>query len=109
MNRLLLKASGQIKFEDITSWFNISSEELNEETGIIEKKITEATNSILCSPVLSIIDEDGGSSTGLLPCLKTPILNVDDGVGVKAGQILAKMLKESQKTQDITGGSATGW
>ncbi|PIE05155.1 MAG: hypothetical protein CSA76_00530 [Spirochaetales bacterium] len=31
-------------------------------------------------------------------------LNVEDGVKVKAGQTLAKMLKESQKTQDITGG-----
>ena len=36
-------------------------------------------------------------------------LNVEDGTEVKAGRTLAKMLKESAKTQDITGGPSPGW
>ena len=54
-------------------------------------------------PRLSILNEDGENLQDYyLP--ENSYLNVDDGVEVKAGQILAKMLKESQKTQDITGG-----
>ena len=33
------------------------------------------------------------------------ILSVDDGDHVKAGQVIARIPKESSKTKDITGGS----
>ena len=75
---------------------------MNEETGNTEKKITESSTDTL-QPRISIIDKNGESLQDYyLP--ENSYLNVEDGVKVKAGQTLAKMLKESQKTQDITGG-----
>ena len=98
---IIAEISGKVKFEDIELGTTLR-EELNEETGKTEKKITESSRNTM-QPRLSILNEDEENLQDYyLP--ENSYLNVDDGVEVKAGQILAKMLKESQKTQDITGG-----
>ncbi len=98
---IIAEAEGTVKFEDIIQGTTLR-EELNEETGNTEKKITDSSTDTL-QPRISIIDKNGESLQDYyLP--ENSYLNVEDGDKVKAGQTLAKMLKESQKTQDITGG-----
>ncbi len=77
-------------------------EEVNEETGNVEKKITEYTLETL-QPRIEIVDDDGNEvATYFLP--GSSYVNVENGTVVKKGRILAKLLKESVKTRDITGG-----
>jgi DNA-directed RNA polymerase subunit beta' len=98
---IIAELNGKVKFEDIIPGTTLR-EEINEDTGNIEKKITDTSADTL-QPRISIVDEDGVSLQDYyVP--ENSYLNIEDGTSVKAGQTLAKMLKESQKTQDITGG-----
>jgi len=77
-------------------------EEINEDTGKIEKKITEFTLESL-HPRIVIQAKDGSElATHFLP--GNAYLNVEDGETVRPGSTLAKLLRESAKTSDITGG-----
>ena len=98
---IISEVDGWIKFEDIFPGTTLR-EEINEDTGNIEKKITESSADTL-QPRITIVDDEGTSLQDYyLP--ENSYLNVEEGGMVQAGQTLAKMLKESQKTQDITGG-----
>jgi len=98
---IIAEQDGKLKFIDILLGTTLK-EEVNEETGNVEKKITEYTLETL-QPRIAIVDEDDNElSTYFLP--GASYLNVEDGAAVKKGKILAKLLKESVKTRDITGG-----
>ena len=98
---IIAEYSGKIRFEDIIIGTTLK-EEINEDTGNIEKKITEFTLESL-QPRIVIEDEKGAELANYyLP--GNAYLNVENGIKVKAGTTLAKLLKESTKTQDITGG-----
>ncbi len=98
---IIAEVRGMVKFEDIIPGTTLR-EEINEDTGNIEKKITESSVESL-QPRIAIVNEEGKSLQDYhLP--ENSYLNIEDGAAVEAGITLAKMLKESQKTQDITGG-----
>jgi DNA-directed RNA polymerase subunit beta' len=98
---IIAEASGQIVFEDIILGTTLK-EEINEDTGKIEKKITEFTLESL-QPRISLVDSKGNEKAGYyLP--GSAYLNVEEGEKIKAGRILAKLPRESVKTRDITGG-----
>ena len=98
---IIAEQDGILKFVDITLGTTLK-EEVNEETGNVEKKITEYTLETL-QPRILIVSESGEElATYFLP--GSSYLNVEDGAKVKKGKILAKLLKESVKTRDITGG-----
>ncbi len=98
---IIAEIAGQVQFEDILPGTTLR-EEINEDTGNIEKKITDASMETL-QPRINIVNENGTVLQEYhLP--DNSYLSVEDGVPVEAGHTLAKMLKESQKTQDITGG-----
>ncbi len=98
---IIAEKDGIVKFKDIILGTTLK-EEINEETGKIEKKVTEYTLESL-QPRFSIVDEnDKEVASYYLP--GAAYLSVNDGDEVKAGRVLAKMLKESVKTRDITGG-----
>ena len=98
---IIAEQNGRVRFEDIIIGTTLR-EEVNEDTGNIEKKITEYSLESL-QPRIIIDDADGNEIANYyLP--GNSYLNVEDGTEVKAGRTLAKMLKESAKTQDITGG-----
>ncbi|MFA5446854.1 MAG: DNA-directed RNA polymerase subunit beta' [Sphaerochaeta sp.] len=80
-------------------------EEVNEETGNIEKKITEHSLEAL-QPRIEVTSEKGGKGDTLAVYLLPggSYLQVVDNAEVKKGMVLAKLLKESIKTKDITGG-----
>jgi DNA-directed RNA polymerase subunit beta' len=100
---IISEYDGYVRFEDIIPGSTLK-EEINEETGNVEKKIAEFTaDRDAKQPRLIISDEDGNEIyTYHLP--GGAYLNVDDGDQVKAGRTLAKTLKESAKAMDITGG-----
>jgi DNA-directed RNA polymerase subunit beta' len=98
---IIAEATGVLKFHDIVLGTTLK-EEVNEDTGKIEKKITEYSLESL-QPRIIIADEKGNELAAyFLP--GNAYLNVDEGEKVKAGRIIAKLLRESVKTSDITGG-----
>jgi len=100
---IIAEATGVVKFKDIILGTTLK-EEVNPDTGNIERKITDYALEEL-DPAIYIVDEKNPDIT--LTSYVLPggaYLSIDDGVKVKAGATLAKLLKESGKTQDITGG-----
>ncbi|MBI9097365.1 MAG: DNA-directed RNA polymerase subunit beta', partial [Spirochaetaceae bacterium] len=98
---IIAEQNGKIRYDDIILGTTLK-EEINEDTGNIEKKITDFSLDTLM-PKIIVEDADGKEMANYyLP--GNAYLNVEDGADIKAGQILAKLLKESAKTQDITGG-----
>jgi DNA-directed RNA polymerase subunit beta' len=98
---IIAEQSGTVKFVDILLGTTLK-EEVNEETGNVEKKITEYTLDTL-QPRIVILDEhENEAATYFLP--GSSYLSVEDGAKIKQGRVLAKLLKESVKTRDITGG-----
>ncbi|HZJ88869.1 MAG TPA: DNA-directed RNA polymerase subunit beta', partial [Sphaerochaeta sp.] len=101
---IVVEEDGFVAFSDIKLGTTLI-EEVNEETGNIEKKITEHLLEAL-QPEILITSEKGGKGdvlgSYLLP--SGAYLQVLEDMEVKKGMILAKILKESIKTKDITGG-----
>ncbi|HDQ14425.1 MAG TPA: DNA-directed RNA polymerase subunit beta', partial [Sediminispirochaeta sp.] len=98
---IIAEEAGSVRFEDIVLGTTLK-EEINEDTGNIEKKITEFSLESL-QPRIILEDEEGNEKASyFLP--GNSYLNVEDGETVKKGRTLAKLLKESVKTSDITGG-----
>ncbi|WP_020612052.1 DNA-directed RNA polymerase subunit beta' [Sediminispirochaeta bajacaliforniensis] len=98
---IIAEVDGKVRFEDIVQGTTLK-EEINEDTGNIEKKITEFSLESL-QPRIVIEDGEGKDlATYYLP--GNSYLNVEDGETVRQGRALAKLLKESVKTTDITGG-----
>jgi DNA-directed RNA polymerase subunit beta' len=98
---IIAEFDGKVEFVDIKLGTTLK-EEVNVETGSIEKKITEHISETL-QPRISILNPEGEVvATYFLPA--SSYLNIDDHKEIRKGQILAKILKESVKTKDITGG-----
>jgi DNA-directed RNA polymerase subunit beta' len=100
---IISEKDGYVRYEDIIPGSTLK-EEINEETGNVEKKITEfAAERDAKQPKFIITDEAGNEiTTYFLP--GGAYLNVEDGDHVFAGRTLARTLKESAKAMDITGG-----
>ncbi|ULQ59308.1 DNA-directed RNA polymerase subunit beta' [Brucepastera parasyntrophica] len=92
---------GYVHYEDIIPGSTLN-EELDEETGKIEKRISEFQLDTKQPRVL--ITDESGNTIGSYYLPGGAYLLVEDGAVVKAGTTIAKMLKESAKTKDITGG-----
>ncbi len=98
---IVAEVDGVVHFEDIVLGTTLK-EEINEDTGNIEKKIAEFSVESL-QPRIVLNDKTGNElATYFLP--GAAYLSVEDGEKVSRGKTLAKMLKESVKTRDITGG-----
>ena len=101
---IVAEEDGFVSFVDIKLGTTLI-EEVNEETGNIEKKITEHSLESL-QPRIEITSEKGGKGDTLAVYLLPggSYLQVVDNAKVRKGMVLAKLLKESIKTKDITGG-----
>ena len=98
---IIAEYDGTVRFEDIVLGMTLK-EEINMDTGNTEKKINEVSLETL-QPRIILMDEDGNDlATYFLP--GSSYLSINDGDMVKKGRALAKLLKESVKTADITGG-----
>ena len=98
---IIAEYDGTVRFEDIVLGMTLI-EEINMDTGNTEKKINEVSLETL-QPRIVLMDNDGNElATYFLP--GSSYLSIEDGDSVKKGKALAKLLKESVKTADITGG-----
>ncbi|MET0155460.1 MAG: DNA-directed RNA polymerase subunit beta' [Rickettsiales bacterium] len=109
---LISERSGYVAFRDLVDGTSVS-EQVDEETGIVSKKIIDwkqKRKGADLRPRVTLRDEAGEIimlANGLEARTYLPvdaILSVNDGQYVHAGDILAKIPKESSKTKDITGG-----
>ena len=98
---IIAEVSGYVHFEDVIPGSTLA-EELDEETGNIEKRITDLHLDTK-EPRIHITDE-AGNELGNYYLPGGAYLQVEENAFVNAGTVLAKMLKESSKTNDITGG-----
>jgi len=99
---ILTDAGGRVAYGDIVEGVTMK-EELDEVTGLSRKVIIEHSGATL-RPRVSIKEENGKNTVAryLLP-MGAHIL-VEKGQSVHAGDVLAKIPRETTKTKDITGG-----
>ncbi len=109
---IITEKSGKISFKDMVDGISIR-DITDEATGITSKVIVESKQSAKGAelrPRIHLMDENGETmilSNGLEARYYLPvnaILSVEDGIKVNAGDILARIPRESSKTRDITGG-----
>lgn len=98
---IIAEYTGYVHYEDIIPGSTLN-EELDEETGKIEKRVSEFQLDQK-QPRIHITDESG-NTIGSYYLPGGAYILVDDRKFIKAGTTIAKMLKESAKTKDITGG-----
>ena len=97
---ILSEISGEVAFQDIIEGTTFR-EESDEQTGHKEKVITESRERSL-TPAILVTTEDGSAREYPLPVRAR--IQVDAGDAIQAGQVLAKIPRQSAKTRDITGG-----
>ena len=98
---IIAEVSGYVHFEDIILGSTLE-EEINEESGNVEKVITELHLDTK-QPRVFITDESG-NELGSYYLPGGAYLLVDENTKITAGTQIAKTLKESSRTNDITGG-----
>jgi DNA-directed RNA polymerase subunit beta' len=98
---IIAEVDGYVHYEDIIAGSTLH-EEVDEETGKIEKRVSEFQLETKQPRV--IITDEAGNELGSYYLPGGAYLLVDENSPISAGMIIAKMLKESAKTKDITGG-----
>jgi DNA-directed RNA polymerase subunit beta' len=98
---IIAEYDGKIVFKDIISGATLK-EEINPETNKSEKRIQEAAHENLDPTILIVNDAGEELAKYVLP--GGAYLSVENGMKIHAGTILARLPKESGKTQDIVGG-----
>ncbi|PIE97838.1 MAG: DNA-directed RNA polymerase subunit beta' [Treponema sp.] len=102
---IFAEQNGFVRFDDIILGSTLF-EEIDEETGVTEKRISDLKFEKR-QPRVFISDESGNpisDESYFLP--GGAQLLVEDGQPIKAGTIIAKISKEAVRTRDITGGLA---
>src|SRR5215203_2864172 len=98
---ILTEESGTIKYKDLISDVTYH-EELDEVTGLSRKIVVDSPDEKK-QPTIEIRDKNGKMSRKYhMP--SHAHLMIEDGDAVSAGQVLAKIPRETTKTKDITGG-----
>ena len=97
---ILSEVKGRVAFQDIHEGKTFR-EESDEQTGFKEKVITESRERSL-TPAVRIFIADMTEREYSLPVRAR--IQVEEGQAVQAGQVLAKIPRQSARTRDITGG-----
>jgi len=98
---IIANTDGKIKFVDIEEGVSYR-EEVDEATGQRQVVVIESKNKDM-SPHIQIVDSnDTKLGSYIIPTHAH--LMIQDGVDVKAGDVLVKIPREISKTRDITGG-----
>ncbi len=101
---VIAESSGAIKYNDLSE--NVSLREKIEETTGVSTKIVidwKQYSKQDLKPRLSIVNAKG-TEVKEYPLSVNTIIGISNGDEVKAGDIIARIPKESSKTRDITGG-----
>ena len=113
MTPILTEVEGKVKFGDVIEGVTMV-EQVDEVTGMARKVITESRNPDH-HPRISIKGSKGETmqipGTNTMSRYLLPVgahITVIEGEGIKAGDIIAKIPRETTKTKDITG-DYPGW
>ncbi len=98
---IIAEHTGYVHYEDIILDSTLA-EVVDEETGNVEKRITDLHLDTKQPRVL--ITDEAGNELGSYYLPSGAVLLIEDKQAIKAGTHIAKTLKESAKTSDITGG-----
>ena len=108
---IIAEKSGFVKYIDLKQGISFR-ESIDDTTGISSKIVidwSQNQKSKNFKPAINIVDEivessDEDINVSNYPMSIESILSVEDGQEVYAGQVIARIPKESSKTKDITGG-----
>jgi DNA-directed RNA polymerase subunit beta' len=109
---IITEIAGTARYIDLVDGVSVA-DQVDEATGITAKKVIDwraSTKGSNLKPSIALVDKSGSVKT--LPSSAAAhyalspdvILSVTDGQAVEAGDIIARMPRESSKTRDITGG-----
>ena len=108
---IISEKSGFVKYVDLKQGVSFR-ESIDDTTGISSKIVIDWSQNLKSKnfkPAINIIDnfsDENNENINLsnYPMSIDSILSVEDGQEVSAGQVIARIPKESSKTKDITGG-----
>jgi DNA-directed RNA polymerase subunit beta' len=101
-NPILTEASGTVKFGDIVDGVTVR-EQVDEVTGMSRKMIIESRGTDY-RPRVSIKSLEGGDTAARYILPVGTNIAVQEGDVITAGDVIAKIPRETIKTKDITGG-----
>ena len=108
-NPIISEVAGRVKFSDIDEGVTMT-EQVDPVTGFATKVIIESKSAELRP---AVVITDGSDKAVMLPGREIPARNiipvgaqllVSDGQDITAGEMIAKIHRETSKTRDITGG-----
>ncbi|HEX8382558.1 MAG TPA: DNA-directed RNA polymerase subunit beta', partial [Sphingomonas sp.] len=103
---LITENPGIVKFQDLIEGKTLT-EITDEATGIAQRVVTEYRATTKSKedlrPRITLLDDASGEA-GRYMLASGATLSVEDGAQVQAGDVVARVSRESAKTRDITGG-----
>jgi DNA-directed RNA polymerase subunit beta' len=103
---VITETGGTVKYQDLID-NKTMTEQTDEATGIAQRVVIEFRASARSKedlrPRLTLLDAGSGEAARYM-LAPGAVLSVDDGAEVQAGDVLARVSRESAKTRDITGG-----
>ncbi|KQT32141.1 DNA-directed RNA polymerase subunit beta' [Sphingomonas sp. Leaf412] len=103
---VITETAGTVKFQDLIENKTLT-EQVDEATGIAQRVVIEFRASARSKedlrPRITLLDEGSGETARYLLATGAT-LSVEDNATVQAGDVLARVSRESAKTRDITGG-----
>jgi DNA-directed RNA polymerase subunit beta' len=100
---ILTEVAGTVQFKDLEPGETLQ-EQVDEVTGLSQLVVKEATDEKYQPQIIIRSDGTGAKSTKKYLMPSRAHLMVQDGDVVNAGDVLAKIPRETTKTKDITGG-----
>ncbi|WP_166041004.1 DNA-directed RNA polymerase subunit beta' [Sphingosinicella sp. YJ22] len=106
MMPVITEKGGKVAFQDLIEGKTLA-EQTDEATGIAQRVVTEfrATGRSKedLRPRITLLDEGSGEAARYM-LAPGAMLSVEEGQTVAAGEVIARVSRESAKTRDITGG-----
>lgn len=103
---VITETGGTAKYQDVLEGKTMT-EQVDEATGIAQRVIIENRGSNAkkedLRPRITLLDDASGETARYM-LSPGAVLSVEDGAEVKAGDVVARVARESAKTRDITGG-----
>ena len=105
---IVCESNGVVRYRDLHS--GVTLEEQIDDLTFMTRKSVKEVKSGSYKPAIELLDKDGeiitfkGGRQGVYSLPSGCTINVNDGAEVKAGDVLAKIPRETSKTKDITGG-----
>jgi DNA-directed RNA polymerase subunit beta' len=103
---VITETGGAVKYQDLIDTKTMT-EQVDEATGIAQRVVIENRGANAkkedLRPRITLLDA-GSGETARYMLAPGAVLSVEDGATVQAGDVVARVARESAKTRDITGG-----